>query len=104
MKGRPPKKMGKKAKAEARPFYEEGGRAIGELLNYHPEKAREIWDAVGGLGIWKQWYLKAFVSLWREENPMKYQTSKDAKYRAKKSAEARQRRLEELRPDGDPTA
>ena len=71
------------------PFYREGGEAIGRLLNYHPEEEPRIWLLVAGTGIWPRWYLMAFRSIWRLENPKEFQAIKD-KRRTKRRRKARQ--------------
>jgi hypothetical protein len=70
-------------RAEAEPFYREGGEAIGRLLNYHPEEEPRVWLLVAGTGIWKRWYLQAFKSIWRLENPQEYSCIKSARNKRK---------------------
>lgn len=67
-------------RAEAEPFYREGGEAIGELLCRNPEREPEIWLLVAGTGIWKRWYLWAFAAWWRIEHPREYSAIKSLRH------------------------
>lgn len=82
-------RISKRRREEAMPFYREGGEAIGRLLNYHPEEEPRIWSLVAGTGIWPRWYLMAFRSIWRLENPKEFQSIKD-KRRTKRRRKAAQ--------------
>jgi hypothetical protein len=87
----------KSRREEAWPFYEEGGRAVAELLCHHPEKEPEVWALMAGTGIWKRWYLKVFKSFWKAENPREYNNAKHRRHNRKRYARDKQRRLEARR-------
>lgn len=84
-------------RAEAEPFYREGGEAIGRLLSYNPEKEPQVWALVAGTGIWKRWYLAAFKSIWRKEHPQEYNALKAARERRKRRNKTWARKLEAMR-------
>jgi len=84
-------------RAEAEPFYREGGEAVGMLLSYEPELEDRIWRLVSGLGLWKRWYLAAFKSIWQKENPRQYACFKSARYRRRRRGADVARRLEASR-------
>lgn len=90
-------RVGHRMRAEAEPFYREGGEAIGRLLNYHPEEEPRVWLLVAGTGIWKRWYLMAFKALWRLENPQEYSCIKSSRNRRKESKRAWAGKLEASR-------
>lgn len=89
---------------EAMPFYREGGEAVGELLSAHPEREPEIWALVAGTGIWKRYYLVAFRSIWRRENPQAYTNMKAKRHRDRKGARDRASKLHAAREAGKPLA
>lgn len=90
-------KISRRQREEARPFYDEGGEAIGRLLSYHPEEEPRIWVLVAGTGIWKRWYLRAFASIWRLENPAEYARLKVARYDRKRERQKRASKLDRNR-------
>ena len=49
--------------------YEEGGKSIGRAIHYDVSKENYFWRLLGPLKLWPRWYLLAFRTLWREENP-----------------------------------
>ena len=80
--------------AEARrALYEEGGKAIGELLCRYPEKEPEIWRLVAGARLWTRKDLAAFKSLWRRDNELAYNVIKQARYARRKAARKRTGKL-----------
>ena len=79
------------------PFYREGGEAIGRLLNYHPEEEPRIWSLVAGTNIWPRWYLTAFKSIWRMENPREFQSIKDKRRMKRQTKARRDGRIQESR-------
>lgn len=81
-------------RAEAEPFYREGGEAIGELLCRHPEREPMVWSLVAGTGIWKRWYLRAFKAIWRLENRQAYNALKSGWHRHRNAAQEKADRLE----------
>lgn len=85
---------------EARPFYEEGGRAIGEMLCHDPAKESLLWDLVAGSGLWKRWYLTAFKYMWQRENPIEARKAKHKRYERKRGARLRADRLTARREAG----
>ncbi|WGL30661.1 hypothetical protein SCRES3_gp4 [Synechococcus phage S-CRES3] len=87
-------RISKRRREEAMPFYREGGEAIGRLLNYHPEEEPRIWSLVAGLGLWQRWYLLAFRSIWRLENPREFQAIKDKRNTRRRSKAKQASRLE----------
>lgn len=83
-------------KEEVRPFYEEGGRAIGRQIMYNPDAEKQIWKLVSGLRLWKRWYLQAFVRLYAEENPTEYERIRKRRYRKGKRIESKKREMADL--------
>ena len=91
--------MTKKRLAEARPFYEEGGRAIGRKILHDPEAEPQLWKLVEGLGLWKRWYLRAFCRLYSAENPTEYERVRKQRYRKMNSAIAKAEKIARLRKE-----
>lgn len=89
--------ISRRKRAEAEPFYREGGEAIGKLLNYHPTEEPRIWALVAGTGIWKRWYLMAFKSIWRLENVREYNTLKSSREQRRRYARKEDAKLEAIR-------
>lgn len=94
--------------AEARrELYEEGGKAIGELLCRYPEKEPEIWRMIAGARLWTRKDLAAFKSLWRRDNPLEYNVIKQMRYARRKAAQGRASKLkgrrEACKPQAMPT-
>lgn len=81
-----------KQNPELRAAYEEGGRAIGRMILYDPDREEYFWKLVKGLGLWPRWYLLGFKGLYCEENPVERQRVLDRRCRRKK----RNRRLRGL--------
>lgn len=74
-------RISQRQKDQARPSYEEGGRAIGRQLIYNPAAEAGLWRLVGSLKLWPRWYLQAFARLWAEENPTEYERIRKRRYR-----------------------
>ena len=87
-------RISKRRREEAMPFYREGGEAIGRLLNYNPEEEPRIWSLVAGLDLWPRWYLMAFRSIWRLENPREFQAIKDKRKTRRRRKASQASRLE----------
>ena len=87
-----------------RSLYEDGGKAIGELLCTYPEKEPQIWKLVAGAGLWTRKDLAAFKSLWRRDHPVEYSRIRQARYDRKQLARRRAARLEKTREASKPQA
>jgi len=70
-------------KSKSREAYEQGGKAIGRLMLWSPEKEPELWKLVSGTRIWPRWYLSAFRTHYIAENPTEYSLWKNRKWREK---------------------
>lgn len=84
-------------KQQARPAYEEGGKAMGRQIMYDPSAEARLWKMLGGLGLWPRWYLSAFRRLYEQENPQEYERVRKANYRKRKRKQTRPDKLKELR-------
>jgi len=80
-----------------RPAYEEGGVSIGRMIMYDRSKELEIWSLIGPADIWPRWYLYAFATLYREDNPKEYERQKRNKCNAKHRAARKAGMMEESR-------
>ena len=67
--------------------YEEGGRGIGRMLAYYPEREKDVWAWIGGLKIYPRYYLLHFVRLWRKENPREWDSYRRTQYNRRKARE-----------------
>ena len=66
--------------------YEESGRAIGRTIMHDHSQEQKIWNLISGLDMWPRWYLFAFATLYREENPREYSRQKANRWNRKRAA------------------
>lgn len=101
--------MGRKRKwpvdweEQCREAYEDYGHAVGRMLMWNHITEGELWALIGGTGVWPRWYLKAFVRLYRRENPReawsyynKRRTAKKVRDRGDRLKETRESVFTEL--------
>lgn len=81
--------------------YEECGRSIGRAIAHDKTREAYFWSMLGGLKLWPRWYLLAFVTLWREENPVEAKRIKQQQGRARKRERILAGKMEETREQAE---
>lgn len=64
--------------------YEEGGTSIGRAILHDRSREEYFWRILGGLKLWPRWYLMAFMTLYKEQNPKEAKAVKMRDYRRRK--------------------